>query len=283
MSRNSKYLKQIISFGAAALAIAGIACSGIGNTPTARTKTEETAGSEPTAQVEDVAIKSVKLLRDDGSGNPGEVVKSFRPSDRRHHFRVELADMRAGGTEVRWVFTGVDTTAGKNIEIAESRTSALVANVISGSVALPPRDWPTGSYKADLYLNDRLIKTIEYVVSRPVGELSVISVALKRDDGEGNPGEKVKEFHPSDHKLHFEAEVDGFFVGEARVKWVFTAVETTAGKNRQVQEVEFDVTDFRGNTLTSHVELPRDWPTGLYKVDIHINDKLIKTFEYTIR
>jgi hypothetical protein len=76
--------------------------------------------------------------------------------------------------------------------------------------------------------------------------------------------------------------VDGFFVGEAKVKWVFTAVDTTAGKNRQIQEVEFDATDFKGNTLTSFCELPRDWPTGKYKGDIYINGKLVKTFEYTV-
>ena len=280
MARNSKVLKQIVFLGAAALAAAAIACSGIGDT-TEQTTTEATGASAPAAQVGDVAMKAVKLMRDDGRGNAGEEVKSFRPSDRKQHFQVELAGMKTGRMEAKWIFTAVETTAGKDIKIGEFKASGLVANVISGSVSLP-RDWPSGSYKADLYLNDKLIKTIEYVVSRPVSELSVISVKLMRDDGKGNPGEEVKSFRPSDHKLHFEAEVDGFFVGEAKVMWVFTAVDTTAGKNKQIQEVEFDATDFNGNTLTSFCELPRDWPTGRYEVDIHINGKLIKTFEFTV-
>jgi hypothetical protein len=235
----------------------------------------------PTAQTSDLAIKSVKLMRDDGKGNSGEEVKSFRPADRKQHFQVELTATKMGSLEAKWVFTALDTTAGKNIKIFESKVTGLVGNIISGSVRLP-RDWPSGSYKADLYLNDKLIKTIEYVVSRPVSELSVISVKLRRDDGGGNPGEEVKVFRPSDHKQHFEAEVDGFFVGEAKVKWVFTALDTTAGKNKQILEAEFDATDFKGNTLTSFCELPRDWPPGTYKGDIYINGKLVKTFEYIV-
>jgi hypothetical protein len=147
------------------------------------------AAEGPTAQTRDLAIKSVKLMRDDGKGNPGEEVKSFHPSDRKQHFQVELSNMKMGAVEAKWIFTAVETTAGKDIKIGEFKGSGLVANVISGSVKLP-RDWPTGSYKADLYLNDKLIKTIEYVVSRPVSELSVISVKLMRDDGKGNPAKR---------------------------------------------------------------------------------------------
>ena len=59
--------------------------------------------------------------------------------------------------------TAVDTTAGKDLQIAEKDFSSLVANRIDASVELP-RDWPKGSYKLDIYLSGTLAKTVDFTV-----------------------------------------------------------------------------------------------------------------------
>ena len=53
-----------------------------------------------------------------------------------------------------------------------------------------------------------------------------------------------------------------------------------AVKNIKVQEATVDV--LAGNKLTSYVSLPNDWPTGKYRADIYLNDKLLKSVDYTV-
>jgi hypothetical protein len=118
---------------------------------------------DKSAQESQIRIESIKLMRDNGSGEPGDEVQSFTPADRKMHFEIKTTSMLPAGSKVLWVFIAVDIPDGKNIEITTVKTDVLAANVLSANLELP-RDWPVGSYKADVYINDQLFKTIEYIV-----------------------------------------------------------------------------------------------------------------------
>ena len=64
---------------------------------------------------------------------------------------------------MKLVWVAVDTSGGQNIDIAESEFTALAANIINGEVELPD-DWPVGAYRLDIYLNDEVAKSVEFVV-----------------------------------------------------------------------------------------------------------------------
>ncbi len=108
-------------------------------------------------------ITKVTLKRDNGSGEPGDAVDKFLPSDRIQFFEAELSSMLGPGTKVHWVFTAVDTTAGKDIKVAEADVDVLAGNKLSANVSLE-NDWPTGKYRADIFINGKLIKSVDYTV-----------------------------------------------------------------------------------------------------------------------
>lgn len=228
------------------------------------------------------APSAVQMFRDDGSGNRGEAVESFQPGDRKMHFLAKLDEFKVGKTKAKVVFTGVETSAGKNLAVTQVESTSMVANEVTASVTLP-RDWPFGSYKADFYIDDKLVTSRPYVISPAIDELKTLGLTLLEDDGKGNPGKPVKFFKATQHKLHFALEVNGFLVGKAKASWRFVAVDTTKGKNVDVGVQDADVSNIQGNTLTSFLELPRDWPTGTYKVEVKLNEREIYSGPFEIK
>ena len=111
----------------------------------------------------DVTITDVKLMRDNGSGEAGDAVEKFLATDHKQYFEATTSSMLGPGSKVRWVFTAIDTTAGKNIKVQEATVDVLAGNKLTSYVSLP-NDWPTGKYHADIYLNDKLLKSVDYTV-----------------------------------------------------------------------------------------------------------------------
>jgi ABC-type glycerol-3-phosphate transport system substrate-binding protein len=105
-----------------------------------------------------LAVQKVTLSASEG----GPAVTSFKPTDHIFYAAVELNRIDAGLT-AKTVWTAVDTTNGQNIEIAQKEFSSLAANLIKAQVELP-RDWPTGKYKLDIFLNGTPAKTVEFTV-----------------------------------------------------------------------------------------------------------------------
>lgn len=171
-----KYLR-LMSMGmvAAALLVVVSACS---STPTESVtdqdanpavSTEEGMAAETPAANEEsssamVKMDSTKLLQDNGSGEAGDEVASFKASDHKQYFVVQLSDFLKTGSEVKWVFTAVDTTAGKNVNITEVNTTVVVGNVLNANLSLD-KDFPVGSYKADITVDGKPLGSIEYSVT----------------------------------------------------------------------------------------------------------------------
>ena len=111
-----------------------------------------------------VKIDSYKLLKDDGNGQAGDEVQSFTVADQKQYFDVQLTDFLKTGSVVKWVFTAVDTSGGKNITITEVNTKVFVANRLTANLSLGT-DFPVGKYKADITVDGKPLGTIEYLVT----------------------------------------------------------------------------------------------------------------------
>jgi hypothetical protein len=113
---------------------------------------------------EPLKIDSVTLARDDGSGNPGETVTSFKPTDHIFYATVNLNHLETG-LKVKLSWIAVDAAGqAPNTTVAEKEFTGLVGNVIDGNVSLP-NDWPTGKYRLDIYLNDKLAQSVDFNVA----------------------------------------------------------------------------------------------------------------------
>jgi len=274
------------------LVLAALACSG-GTTATEKAPAEQNPPEATSALAQEgkTGVASIALMRDDGSGEPGDVVQNFTPADRKMHFEVKTSGLLSPGSKVKWVFTAVDTTEGKNLLITTVETDVLVANDLTATLTLD-RDWPVGTYKADVTINSEPLTIVNFTVvgetvapAQPPaqeGQIGVESVKLMRDDGGGNPGDVVQNFTPADHKMHFEITTTGMLSAGSKVKWVFTGVDTSEGKNLSVATFETDATS-TANVMTANVELPRDWPTGSYKAEVYLDDQLLTTVDYTVQ
>ena len=105
-----------------------------------------------------LAVQKVTLSTSEG----GSAVTSFKPTDRIFYAAIELNRVDAGLT-AKTVWTAVDTSAGQNTEVASKEFTGLAVNVIQAQVELP-RDWPTGKYKLDVYLNGTLANTTAFTI-----------------------------------------------------------------------------------------------------------------------
>ncbi|MGZ8842401.1 MAG: tetratricopeptide repeat protein [Pyrinomonadaceae bacterium] len=97
------------------------------------------------------------------NGKPGEPTMSFVPGDRTIHCVLDLNTARAG-TKVRFVWKTVEIEGSRNEEIKTvDYVTKPQEDKVLGNLTLP-RDWPTGTYKVEIYLNGTLVKTINYRV-----------------------------------------------------------------------------------------------------------------------
>jgi hypothetical protein len=106
--------------------------------------------------------------------------------------------------------------------------------------------------------------------------LTVQKVTLSRTEG----GEAVTSFSTTDRIFYAAIELSRIETGlTAKTAWI--AVDTTGGQNIEIAQKEFS--SLAVNTIKAQVELPRDWPTGKYKLDISLNGALAKTVEFSVQ
>jgi hypothetical protein len=106
--------------------------------------------------------------------------------------------------------------------------------------------------------------------------LGIESVTLRADDAD----EAVEVFLPTDKKLHFDIALDETETGNHEFLVEFWAVDTSAGKDIRVGD--FKANSLVTNTINASLTLPRDWPTGLYRLDVKMDGELIGSHEYDV-
>jgi ABC-type glycerol-3-phosphate transport system substrate-binding protein len=106
--------------------------------------------------------------------------------------------------------------------------------------------------------------------------LAVQKVTFSTTEG----GEAVTSFKPSDRIFYAAIELNRIDTG-LKAKIVWTAVETSQGANVEVAQKEFS--SLLANNIKAQVELPNDWPTGKYKLDIYLNGTLAKSAEFSVQ
>jgi len=137
------------------------------STPTAvSTEVKPTDASTSTSDNSGASAKidSYKLMQDNGSGAAGDEVKSFKASNHTQYFAVQLTQFLKVGSAVKWVFTAVDTTAGKDIKITEANVNVIVGNQLTANLSLQ-KDFPVGKYKADISVDGMPLGSIDYTVT----------------------------------------------------------------------------------------------------------------------
>jgi hypothetical protein len=99
----------------------------------------------------------------DNNGEPGDQTNTFAPGDHTVHCMVTLKEAKEG-TRMKFAWTMVDAGDSKNEKIKDIEyTTGPKENIVHGHLTAP-RDWPTGKYKCEVFVNDKSEKTIDYYV-----------------------------------------------------------------------------------------------------------------------
>ena len=109
------------------------------------------------------ALSELHMAKDNGNEEPGDETNSFSPSDRTIHCVAKLADAKAG-TQMKFSWFIVDAGDSKDEKIKDiDYTTRALENIVHGHLTLP-RDWPSGKYKVDVFVNGNLEKTARFSV-----------------------------------------------------------------------------------------------------------------------
>jgi len=110
----------------------------------------------------DVYVDKVYMAKDN-NGKPGDETTSYAPGDRTVHCIIELNKAKKG-TDVRFIWKAVDVEGSRNEEIKTiDYTTNSFENKVHGHLSLP-KDWPTGKYRVEVYINGSLDKTVDYTI-----------------------------------------------------------------------------------------------------------------------
>ena len=150
-----KHLSAILAI--AILLTVGLACSDSGG----NTAQPATTGSNDTAatKTSDAAVdfESVTLMNENN-----EPVTSFTSAEMTQKVKVKLSEF--GKSRVKAVFTAVNAGGEKNMRILEKELeTSMITNTADFTMTLD-QPFPKGDYKLDVYLNDKLAKTVNYKV-----------------------------------------------------------------------------------------------------------------------
>jgi hypothetical protein len=111
----------------------------------------------------DVWVDKIEMAKNNG-GQPGEFTSSFAPDNRTIWCVINLNQPKAG-TAVKFVWEAPKSSYvynGKDSMTTDYTTGPDIKSVL-GQVTYPS-DWPTGSYRVEVYINGALDTTIDYTI-----------------------------------------------------------------------------------------------------------------------
>ncbi|MCM3905391.1 MAG: hypothetical protein ND866_27155 [Pyrinomonadaceae bacterium] len=154
MKRHSTWL------AAGLLLFVVLACSLGKKSTKVSTNTSDSTSADATSAG---ALSELHMAKDNGNEEPGEETNSFSPGDRTIHCVAKLADAKAG-TQMKFSWFIVDAGGSKDEKIRDiDYTTRALENIVHGHLTLP-RDWPSGKYKVDVFVNGNLEKTARFSV-----------------------------------------------------------------------------------------------------------------------
>jgi hypothetical protein len=230
--------------------------------------------------------RALKLFSDTAKGHGGEPLAgdSFVETQQRLLFVVEF-DKSVAGTDIDVAIVSVRTTGGLEQVIFASSNKILPDGRLPIELRLPS-NWPIGHYAVRLGVNERLIASLPYRVTpaaprfTPIKANGDIKIVRVSDDGKElllvpNPKANMR-------TLNFMLDTTGSNTGGVDVAWTLTAVKTSAGDNVEVGNSAIADWPLENTRLTFDAELPRDWPTGQYRVEVKIGSQLLSALRFEV-
>lgn len=117
----------------------------------------------PVDAVASAAVKDVYLARDDGDGKAGEVTSTFTPNDIPIHCIVELAKPDPAAVRMNFVAVKVNGVKPESRVVSASFATSQGQDRVFFT-GKPHGKWTAGSYRIDVFVNDKLERSLDFEV-----------------------------------------------------------------------------------------------------------------------
>ncbi len=119
---------------------------------------------------DEVTVADISLAKDDGNGKPGEVVEKFKTTDVPVHCLVQLSSIKS-------------VTVKLNLVAVKANGLKLEASIVTVSYKIngnqnrarfnvsPEKNWSAGKYRADIFLNGKLAKSLEFDIEKSAADI----------------------------------------------------------------------------------------------------------------
>ena len=108
-------------------------------------------------------ISKAELARGYQDGQAVDVVTSFQPTDTSFHLVVTLNNAPSD-TKVKALWTAVDADDGSIKDQKLDETELTAGGGVLDFTLKANQDWPQGKYKVDLYMNEKLDRSVDFTV-----------------------------------------------------------------------------------------------------------------------
>ena len=111
-------------------------------------------------------------------------------------------------------------------------------------------------------------------------DVYVKKISAAKDDN-GNPGEPTTRFEPEDRIIYCVVELSSAKVG-TKVRFVWKTVDSGGSVGEEIKTIDYTTKSDENKVVQGHITLSRDWPRGLYRVEVYINGAPDKWINYTV-
>lgn len=117
------------------------------------------------AQTENVGIEQISLWRVGADNNPSEETEGFLTSDKPLLFRVQLNSKTPVTVKMLLVAVNVQGIKPETKSVTISFTTNGKQNIVNFR-ASPEDNWLAGKYRADIYINNKLVANKEFMIEK---------------------------------------------------------------------------------------------------------------------
>lgn len=116
-------------------------------------------------------VEEVYLARDDGKGQPGEVVSTFNPTDIPIHCIVRLDSIKIATVKMSLMAVKVAGVKPETKVVTVSFTTKANQNQVNFT-GRPDKFWTPGAYRVDVFLNGKLAQSHDFLIEKAGGEMA---------------------------------------------------------------------------------------------------------------
>ena len=264
---------------------------------------------QPPNQIGGSIVTETVLAKDfkADTATPTDITTEFAPEQKQFHLVVTVNDAPKD-TKFKSVWTAVEIggTTLPHTKLEERELIVTGSGTFEFTIAPKTGKWAAGKYKVDLYANNNLTRSINFTVAgtiaarvptptptlvkcpaptapvaKPSGLISKVTVSDKID-AFGNPMNPATTFKSVTKIYVVISYRNAPSNTRIKIRWWVLDVGDAAPCNSPLADDENMTVGQTGN-MALYFERPKPFPTGMYRVEIYLNDTLDQVANFSVK